>query len=627
MGKRIQSIVIMLMLLLASCANRGQGPQGGPRDTIPPVVVKENPINGMLAFRGKKIEVTFDEYIQLDDVQNKVLLSPPQQTPPEVKAIGKTLSIVFQEDLLDSTTYTLDFSSAICDYNEKTPLEGYVFAFSTGDHIDSLAISGCVYDAASLNPKPSVLVGIHRNIEDSALNTIPFARVTRADSEGNFIIHNIQPGTYRLYALNDISRDFLYQPGEALAFNDSMVTPSIEVKLHSDTIWRDSLSVDQVGDTLVMQVVDSIIIQHVTRFYPDSLLLWYFEEDKQRHYFQGVRREEQHAFTLIFSAPQETLPIIRALRPSEIDSLNTDSAWVDCMNYSMIQASKLKDTITYWLTDSLAISMDSIYLQMQYTVSDSLYNLVPQIDTILAVYRRPRMSDKARETLERKNRERKLVLKSNASSAFDIYDTIRVNSAFPIESMNDSMFHLLHKVDTLFVPIPFVIQTADTLAMNIYIIANLQPEESYQFKIDSAACRDIYGACNDSLQQNLKLKSKNDYSSLRVKLATFDARARIQLLDDKESVLKELPAIEDGTLFQYLDPSTFYLRLYIDENNDGKWTTGDWLLQRQPEPIFYYPKKLKLRANWDFEEIFDHLSQPRHKSKPRALSSKNAKNK
>jgi hypothetical protein len=271
--------------------------------------------------------------------------------------------------------------------------------------------------------------------------------------------------------------------------------------------------------------------------------------------------------------------------------------------------------------------MDSIYLQMQYTVSDSLYNLVPQIDTILAVYRRPRMSDKARETLERKNRERKLVLKSNASSAFDIYDTIRVNSAFPIESMNDSMFHLLHKVDTLFVPIPFVIQTADTLAMNIHIIANLQPEESYQFKIDSAACRDIYGACNDSLQQNLKLKSKNDYSSLRVKLATFDARARIQLLDDKESVLKELPAIEDGTLFQYLDPSTFYLRLYIDENNDGKWTTGDWLLQRQPEPIFYYPKKLKLRANWDFEEIFDHLSQPRHKSKPRALSSKNAKNK
>jgi hypothetical protein len=149
MGKRIQCIVIMLMLLLASCANRGQGPQGGPRDTIPPVVVKENPINGMLAFRGKKIEVTFDEYIQLDDVQNKVLLSPPQQTPPEVKAIGKTLSIVFQEDLLDSTTYTLDFSSAICDYNEKTPLEGYVFAFSTGDHIDSLAISGCVYDAAS----------------------------------------------------------------------------------------------------------------------------------------------------------------------------------------------------------------------------------------------------------------------------------------------------------------------------------------------------------------------------------------------------------------------------------------------------------------------------------------------
>mgnify|MGYP003501816173 CR=1 FL=1 len=80
----------MMMLLIASCANRGQGPQGGPRDTIPPKVLKELPINGMLAFKGKTIEVTFDEYIQLDDIQNNVLISPPQQNAPEVKDIGKT---------------------------------------------------------------------------------------------------------------------------------------------------------------------------------------------------------------------------------------------------------------------------------------------------------------------------------------------------------------------------------------------------------------------------------------------------------------------------------------------------------------------------------------------------------
>ena len=317
MNKKYLNIFVVLMILMASCANRGQGPQGGPRDSIPPMVRKETPLNGTLSFQGNKIEVTFDEYIQLDDVQNKVLLSPPQKTAPEVKAIGKTLSIVFQEDLLDSTTYTIDFGSAICDYNEKTPLEGYVYAFSTGDHIDSLVISGCVYDASTLNPQPDVLVGIHRCMEDSALSTLPFSRITRADSEGNFVIYNIQPGKYRLYALNDISRDFLYQPGEALAFSDSIITPSCEVKLHCDTIWRDSLSLAEEGDTIITPVVDSIIVHPVTRFYPDSLVLWYFEEDKKRHYFQGVRRDEQHTFTLIFSAPQDSMPVLRALRPSE----------------------------------------------------------------------------------------------------------------------------------------------------------------------------------------------------------------------------------------------------------------------------------------------------------------------
>lgn len=621
-------IVIAWMLLLASCANRGQGPQGGPRDTIPPMVLVEKPINGTLLFTGKEISIQFDEYIQLNDIQNNVLISPPQQNAPEVKAIGKKLTVTFQEDLQDSTTYTIDFGSAICDYNEKTPLVGYVYSFSTGEHIDSLAISGFVYNAATLNPVSTVLVGIHRIVEDSAFSTLPFARITRTNDEGAFTIHNVQPGSYRIYALNDVSRDFLYQPGEGLAFIDSLIAPSFEVKMHSDTLWRDTLGLDeQTGDTLFTRLPDSIHTHPMTHFYPDSLLLWYFEEAKQRHYFQGVRREEQHAFSLLFSAPQDTLPLIRALRPSEVDSLKSDSAWVDFMEHCLVQVSKNIDTITYWLTDSLAMGMDSIYLQMHYQVTDSLYHLVPQTDTVLAVYRRPRMSDKAREAVERRKRERKLELQTNASSSFEIYDTICVLSSFPLDSVHDTLFHLEQKVDTIYRPIPFVVQKQDTMAMRLYVIAKLQPENTYQFKIDSAACCDIYGACNDSIQVPIKLKSLNDYSSVRVKLAHFDARARIQLLNDKEEVIREASATEAGVKFEYLAPKTFFLRMYIDENGDGQWTTGDWLLKRQPEPLYYYPKRLKLRANWDFEEIFDHVATPQILSKPKALKGKSNKKK
>ena len=620
------------MALLASCANPGSGPQGGPRDTIPPVVVKESPLSGTLHFAAKRIEVQFDEYIQLADIQKNVLISPPQQQPPEVKAIGKTLSVVFAEPLKDSTTYTIDFGAAICDYNEKTPLYDYVYAFSTGDVIDSMAISGWIYDAETLDPISGVLVGIHSNHADSALSTIPFSRVTRSDEEGGFTIYNMRAGAYRLFALDDISRDYLYQPGEALAYADSLVIPYVELHEVQDTIWRDTLGIDlATKDTLFTRQVDSVVSEMRNFFLPDTLVLWYFKEDKQRHYFKGVYREEPHAFTLIFSAAQDTMPVIRALSPAQCDtvpdSLAMDSSWVDWEPYSLLQVNATNDTITYWLTDSLAIGQDSIYLEMTYLVSDSLYNLVPQTDTVLAVYRRPRMSEKAWESQQRKKRERKLEIKSNASSKFEIYDTIRLISPFPLDSVKAEHIHLSHKVDTTFQPMAFTLLTSDSLLQMVRLEAKLEPAESYRLIIDSAALYDIYGKCNDSTGYTLKLKSLEDYSSLMVKMTHFDACARIQVLNEKDAVVRELPAKEEGTKFEYLTPTTYYLRLYLDLNGDGKWTTGDWLTKRQPEPVYYYPSKLKLRANWDFEENFDHLAVPQVESKPQALIGKTTKKK
>jgi hypothetical protein len=609
--------------MLSACANMGQGPQGGPKDTIPPMVVKELPMNGSLNVTSKKLEITFNEYIQLADIQNNVLISPPQQNAPEIKAVGKKLTVVFQEDLIDSTTYTIDFGAAICDYNEKVPLEGYVMAFSTGDQIDSLGISGRVYNAANLNPMPSVLVGIHSNHTDTAISTLPFTRVTRSNNEGFFNIYNIHQGDYKLYALNDVSRDYLYQPGEGLAFMDSILTPYTIREMHWDTIWYDTLGLDMsTGDTLFTRQIDSVYEHEVTRYLPDSLIIWYFEETKQRHYFQRILREEQHAFTLIFSAPQDSLPLIEPLRYSQVDSTASDSAWVNMLDYLLVQSNKTHDTITYWLTDSAAIKMDTIPFKLTYQFTDSLYNIVSKTDTITALYRHPRLSEKAKETYEKNKKNRKLELKTNASNKFNIYDTLFIYPVMPLDSIHEEMISLKQKVDTSMQAISFQLWKKDTIGMCIGVIARLKPSESYQLTIDSAACRDIYGACNDRVEAKFKLKSLDDYSSLMVKLKHFDPRARIQLLNDKDEVLKELPAKEEGTLFEYLEPTTFYLRMYMDWNEDGKWTTGDWLLHRQPEPIYYYPAKLKLRANWDFEETFDHLALPQTESKPQALIKK-----
>ena len=607
--------LLLLLLFFSSCANRGIGPQGGPKDTIPPRMVKEQPLNQSVNFHGKKIEITFNEYLQLDNIQQNLLVSPPQQVSPIVKAVGKKVTVEMQEDLIDSTTYTLDFGNAICDYTEKNPLRGYVFAFSTVDRIDSMEVYGRVANAEDLNPVSGLMVGLQANLHDSAFSTLPFTRVARSDSLGEFGIQNLRNGIYRLYALQDQSRDFLYQPGEGLAFSDSLVIPEYETEIVFDTIWKNIA--DTIDSLASVRQIDTILTIQNTYVGPADLMLWFFKEDKQRHYFQRAYRDEPHIIKLQFSAPQDSLPLLRALPPSAMDSTRSDSLWTDPWAYTLLQANPTRDTLVYWLTDSIAIRQDSIFLEMTYLKSDSLYNLVPQTDTVLAIYRAPRMTQKAKEAQEKKARERKLDLKSNAKDKFEVYDTLCVIAAFPIDSIYTDSIHLYEKQDTLLIDKPFTLRQKDV--MSFQIIAPLQQGKQYELHLDSAAVRDIYGIASDKKKFTLKLKTAEDYSTLLIRLPNYDPRIRLQLLSEKDQPVRELPAREEGTKFEYLTPKTYYLRLYFDLNGDGRWTTGDWITKRQPESVYYFPAKLTLRANWDFEERFDYLARPQLEAKPREL--------
>lgn len=117
----------------------------------------------------------------------------------------------------------------------------------------------------------------------------------------------------------------------------------------------------------------------------------------------------------------------------------------------------------------------------------------------------------------------------------------------------------------------------------------------------------------------MQVRSLEEYASLNVKLEGFTPQAYIVLLDDKDRPVKQMQANVNGCKFEYLMPKTYYLRMFIDSNGDGKWTTGDWMSKRQPEAVYYFPKKLNLRANWDFEETFSWKSIPVLEQKPRAL--------
>lgn len=635
--KRKKLYILFAWLALVGCANRGIGPEGGPRDSVPPIPLRSIPVNGAVDFHGKRIEVTFNEYLELNNVSQNLMMSPPQQHPPEIKARGKHLIIQFTDTLRDSTTYTLDFGDAVCDYTERNPLHGYAFAFSTGPTIDTLEAHGRVYDAATLNPVGGMLVGIHDDLSDTAFTKHPFLRIAKTDSAGYFRIGNMRDGQYRLYAVDDVGRDYRLTPGEALAFSEELITPQQPVrpfyeKQRADTLPADSLPIDTLLldsiplDSIPLDSIplDSIPLDSIAQ---DSLLtdslaatepkdprilhpLFLFKEQQQRLYLKRTLRDMQHWVTMLFSAPTDSLPIVRSLQDSVAFH---------------VTSSTHGDTVTIWLLDSLSILRDSLYFEARYQRTDSLFHLEWYTDTLRAIWRAPKMSEKAREAEIRRNRERRLNFRTNARKDFDLFDTLTLVSTTPIASVALDSIHLYERIDTVRKPIPFTLAPHDSLPTQLIFHADLKEGKKYELCLDSGALHDIYGITHIAGTYSLQLKTAADYSILRVKLTHFDPKAQIQILNSNDQVLRELPAEPDGALFQFLPAATYYMRLYLDEDNNHQWTTGSWEQQRQPEKIYYFPKNIQTKSNWDFEEEWDHLAIPQTDSKPKELIKINAK--
>ena len=298
-----------------SCANIGN-PDGGPYDELPPKFVKSTPQPGSLNNKRTEISIEFDEFIQLENASEKIVVSPPQIQMPEIKVNGKRVEVNLEDTLQPDMTYTIDFADAIVDNNEGNPLNNYTFTFSTGNAIDTMEVSGTVLDASNLEPVKGILVGLHSNLADSAFVKKAFERVARTDSRGRFIIRGIAPGTYRVYALQDANQNFLFdQKSEMIAFTDSLVVPRFEQRMRQDTVWKDTVTVDT-------------IVEHAyTHFLPDDILLRAFKEDATTLYMVKNERMVPQKFSFYFSAPVDSLP--------RIEGLNFDAADAFLLEHSL----------------------------------------------------------------------------------------------------------------------------------------------------------------------------------------------------------------------------------------------------------------------------------------------------
>ena len=231
--------ILLLAIVAYSCASIGT-PDGGPYDEDPPKFVGSIPSLRSINNKKQKIELEFDEFIKLEKPAEKVIFSPPQMEQPELKVVGKKVSVEYLDTLRDSTTYTIDFSDAIVDNNEGNPMGNFSFSFSTGNQIDTMEVSGTVLLAEDLDPVMGIQVGLHKDLNDSAFSTKPFDRVSRTDSRGRFSIRGVAPGKYRIYALKDGNQNYLYDSKtEMVAFYDSIIIPDMMPATRQDTLWKD----------------------------------------------------------------------------------------------------------------------------------------------------------------------------------------------------------------------------------------------------------------------------------------------------------------------------------------------------------------------------------------------------
>ncbi len=215
--------IFFISLIGGGCAQIGL-PTGGAKDTLAPKLVKANPPNGSKNVTNNKITIDFDEYIEVQDVQKNLIVSPLQNKTPTIITNAKGLVIKFKDSLLANTTYSLNFGDAIKDVNEGNVYKNLTYTFSTGNIIDSLSISGNVLMAETGNIDSTLMVMLYRNAIDSAVTKRKPNYVAKVNSDGSFEFNNLPADSFKIYALKDGDGGKTYNaPTEIFAFNDKAI--------------------------------------------------------------------------------------------------------------------------------------------------------------------------------------------------------------------------------------------------------------------------------------------------------------------------------------------------------------------------------------------------------------------
>ena len=549
--RKVKHILITASLLLTAflaqrCAN-AVAPTGGPKDNMPPVVVEAVPENHSVNFIGKKIEITFDEYITLENANQNVMISPPLSEKPDIKLHNKTVVVKFKESLAPNTTYTINFGSAIKDLHEGNLFKDFVYSFATGDHIDTLSVKGNVLSAADKKPVENAYVGLYAadldNVYDLPMSAKP-NYITKTDKEGRFSLNGLADKNYLIFALKDVNFNLYFdQPNEEVAFLDSLVHPN-----------------DSISHTLYMFTeVDSTQVLLEKKLIEEGLLRFVF-----RH-------------------------------PAKDAVVMTPEMLPDTFNLVTMHSAEY-DTIWWYFTPNV---MDSLWVQVKYdtVINDSSrYSL---------------KFKEAGGNRRRKTEPKKLTVSNNLLNRVGLIpgQDLVLKFSEPIISyqMSDSA---VFKCDSTVYYGRLAFEPADEYGMKYRLTTPFSADSSYSFEIPDSVFWGIRGRTNDVIRADFHVLKDDEYGNIYITVAPPKGMKQVvvQLTDESGKVLKEEAIThKQEVMFDYLMPAKYKLRAILDTDGNGKWSTGNYHHHTLPETILDYKDPLELKAGWDIdlEEVWN----------------------
>ena len=577
------ALVLGAMMFPSGCANTTTPPTGGPKDTIPPVILKTSPLPGAVNVPTHKTQLkfTFDEYVVVKDANN-IFLSPPLEKKPKYRMSGKTLIVYFESDLDTNRTYTLDLTGAIADNNEGNMYEGFTLVFSTGPQIDSMCMTGLVQDCNTLMPIKGATVLLYKDHADSAIFLHRPDAAAKTDDWGFFSLRNIQDTLYRVYALRDANNNNIYEPDqESVAFLNEPYRPT---KVINDSLYE--FKKFDMKDTALCLARKTDVELNV------------FREKPSKQFIVKKERVGLRTAYLTFMAPG-----------AKVNSLKFKGLPKEKL---ISQFNPQLDSLELWVNDQRKMP-DTLFLQINYDKTDTLGNLVPtdeEVKLVLDKKLRAELQKSSRRDI--KHQDTIAVFKGEVDPTTveqygftvefqypliqDAWDSLTFRSVNPRQQEKKEKYKVTRDPDNLR---KFTIMPQDKLMEGF----------DYFLKIPHRKFRDVNGYYNDSTELKVTLPKDEKLSSISLEMSHVKNRYIVDLLSEKrDKVIRSFTIDADQTiLFPYVKAGKYCLRITEDRNKNGLVDTGSILEHRQPEKVMFF--KIKDQFLLDIPELTEYTQK------------------